>query len=521
MKENPLEKDAETDAGDLQLWAGSSQRAFLASIVESSQDAIIGKSLDGTILSWNRGAERIFGYAPEEILGRPITTLAVPGQEADILNVLSRVGRGERIEHYETIRRTRDGRDINVSLTVSPIRDDTGAIVGASKIARDITEKKKTEHQNLTLLQEVQRAVKGRDEFLSMLAHELRNPLAPLRNAIHLLQLRGDDPTVVERVRAMMERQISHMSRLIGDLLDVSRITRGMIRIEPERTDLVQLTRIVLEDQLPAFRQAGTALVTAIPDIPIWVHADRTRLSQVLDNLLENARKFTDPGGEVSIEIAADLPGREAVVRIKDTGIGVDPDMLPRIFEVFTQADLSLDRPRGGLGLGLALVKRLIELHGGTVQARSEGRDRGSEFTITLPLENEPMALADSPTGPAAKGRHLRILVVEDNRDSAESLRMLLATRGYDVKLAFTGLEGLQSARSLRPDVVICDIGLPEIDGFAVARAIRDDPVTRDIRLIAITGYGRDDDKKRALDSGFDTHLVKPADPETLLTLIS
>ncbi|QEH33874.1 Autoinducer 2 sensor kinase/phosphatase LuxQ [Aquisphaera giovannonii] len=520
MTDEVSSKDGGSEPDGLHLWSDSNRQAFLASIVESSQDAIIGKALDGTILSWNRGAERIFGYAPEEVLGRSITVLAVPGQVDDILHVLARVGRGERIEHYETSRATKDGRIINVSLTVSPIRDVSGVIVGASKIARDISDRKRTEQQNLALLEEVRRGVKGRDEFLSMLAHELRNPLAPLRNSIHLLRLRSDDPTVVERVRDMMDRQVTHMSRLINDLLDVSRITRGKITLNRERTDLGQLTRLVVDDHLEPFREAGVALNTSIPEVPIWVGGDRTRLTQVLDNLLENACKFTDPGGEVSVEVAADGPRREAVVRVRDTGIGVEPELLPRIFDVFTQADLSLDRPRGGLGLGLALVRRLVELHGGTVRAGSEGRGRGAEFLVLLPLEDEPMALTETPAGEAAPSRHVRILVVEDNRDSAESLRMLLATHGYDVRLAFNGVEGVQSAQQSHPDVIICDVGLPGMDGFAVARAIREHPDLRHVRLIAVTGYGREDDRKRALDSGFDSHLVKPADPEALLALI-
>ena len=253
----------------------------------------------------------------------------------------------------------------------------------------------------------------------------------------------------------------------------------------------------------------------------MWVHGDRTRLTQVLENLLENARKFTQCGGRTEIEVVADLSRQVAVMQVRDTGIGFDPELLPRLFEPFTQADRSLDRRPGGLGLGLALVKRLVELHDGTVSAHSAGTKLGAEFTVRLPLQEEPMALSESRPSPASTTRHVRVLVVEDNRDSAESLRMLLSTQGYEVALAFNGTEGVEAARSVRPDVVICDIGLPGMDGYAVARAIRMNPGTANTRLIAVTGYGQDDDRVRALASGFDTHLVKPADPEVLLGLLN
>ena len=399
---------------------------FLASIVESSNDAIVSKTLDGTVTSWNHAAERIFGYSADEMIGQPITKLSVPGQAEDMVRILEKLSQGQRIEHYETMRRTKDGRTINVSLSVSPIRDATGKIIGAAKIARDITERKRTEDQNAALLKEIRQSARHKDEFLCMLAHELRNPLAPLRNAVHLLHLRGNDPTVVARVRDMMDRQITHLGRLIDDLVDMSRITRGTIKLNRERTDLARLARLTTEDQREIFQNSGIAIETRLPEIPVWVHGDRTRLTQVLENLLENARKFTQSGGRIEIEVVADLSRQEAVMQVRDTGIGVDPELLPRLFEPFTQADRSLDRKRGGLGLGLALVKRLVELHDGTVSAHSAGTEQGAEFTVRLPLQDEPMALSESRPSPASTTRHVRVLVVEDNRDSAESLRMLL-----------------------------------------------------------------------------------------------
>ena len=344
-------------------------QALLASIVESSDDAIVSKSLDGIVMTWNRAAERIFGYSAAEMIGRSILTLAVPGHAEDINRVLDRVRRGERVEHYETIRQTRDGRIIHVSLTVSPIRDRTGKVIGASKIARDITDRKQTEEQNAALLDEVRQSVSRKDDFLAMLAHELRNPLAPLRNSIHLLRLRGDDPTVVTRMREIMERQVTHLGRLIDDLLDVSRITRGKVTLHRDRVDLAQLARHAIEDQSPTLSNSGIELHTRLSEIPVWVHADPIRLTQVLDNLLENARKFTEHGGTIEIEVTAAPAEGRAILRVRDTGIGIDPELLPIIFDLFTQADRSLDRSLGGLGLGLTLVKRLVELHGGKVSA--------------------------------------------------------------------------------------------------------------------------------------------------------
>jgi len=370
------------------------------------------------------------------------------------------------------------------------------------------------------LLKEIRQSANHKDEFLGMLAHELRNPLAPLRNAVHLLQLQGDDPTQVARVRELMDRQITHLGRLIDDLVDVSRITRGTINLNRERTDLARLARLTTEDRRENFENSGIAIETRFPETPVWVHGDRTRLTQVLENLLENARKFTQSGGRIEVEVVADRSRQEAAMWVRDTGVGIDAELLPRLFEPFIQADRSLDRKRGGLGLGLALVKRLVELHDGTVSAHSAGAGQGAEFTVRLPLEDEPMALAESRPSPANTTRHVRVLVVEDNRDSAESLRMLLSTQGYEVALAYTGLEGVEAARSARPDVVICDVGLPGMDGYAVARAIRTNPATAKTRLIAVTGYGDHEDRVRALASGFDTHLVKPADPKELLGLL-
>ena len=495
--------------------------SFLASIVESSDDAIVGKTLGGTVTSWNRGAERIFGYTAAEMIGRPISVLAVPGDSEDMVEILEKVARGERVDHYDTLRQAKDGRIVHVSLCVSPIRDATGKIIGASKVARDVSYRRRIEKEKEALLAEIRDQVKHRDEFLEMLAHELRNPLAPLRNAVQLLELQGNDATSVAMIRSMMERQILHLSRLIDDLLDVARITQGSLRLKEERIDLCQLAREDAEDHQTLFHKAGVALVTRLQETPVWVHGDRTRLTQILDNLLENACKFMNRGGKAEIEVTSDLTRQQAVLRVRDNGIGIEPALLPRLFDLFTQADRSLDRSRGGLGIGLAVVKRLTELHRGKVGVRSDGAGKGAEFTVLLPLASEPSALILELPSPPKADRSVRVLVVEDNRDSAESLRRLLTIHGYDVSLAYTGTEGVETAQRAQPDVVICDIGLPGMDGYAVAHAIRQNPGTASARLIAVTGYGQESDRLRALACGFDSHLVKPADPRILLGMLA
>jgi signal transduction histidine kinase/ActR/RegA family two-component response regulator len=360
-------------------------------------------------------------------------------------------------------------------------------------------------------------ADRRKDQFLAMLAHELRNPLAPLRNAVHILHRRGGDAGAVQQVGAVMDRQVQHLARLVDDLLDVSRITRGKIALHPERLDLARLVRLHAEDHRDMVAAKGLTLRLELPETPVWVQGDPSRLRQILDNLLDNALKFTDSGGRITIRLTSDAERQQAVLSAQDTGIGVEPEMLARLFDVFSQADTSLDRSRGGLGLGLALVKGLVELHGGTVQAASEGAGRGAEFILRLPQERELPALSETPPPPIGPSKRLRILVVEDNRDSAETLRMFLELFGYEVTVAHSGPDGVATAKKGRPDVVLCDIGLPGMDGFAVANALRHDPTTASARLIAVTGYGQEEDRRRALAAGFDDHLVKPVDPEVLL----
>jgi CheY-like chemotaxis protein len=359
-------------------------------------------------------------------------------------------------------------------------------------------------------------AARRKDEFLAMLAHELRNPLAPISNGLHVLRQPAVDPGSKERALDTIERQVKNLTRIVDDLLEVSRLTRGRIDLRVERLDLGRLTRDSVEDRRADFERAGLAVEVRVPQLPVWVAGDSTRLTQVLDNLLGNAVKFTPPGGRVTVRVGREEPGGRAVLAVRDTGAGIDPELLPRLFDVFSQDDRSLDRSRGGLGLGLALVKGLVQLHGGEARVASAGRGRGAEFSVLLPACPEPPAVTGLPSAASRPRKRLRILVVEDNRDSAETLRMLLQMFGHDVTVAHNGTEGVQAAKRLHPEVVLCDIGLPGLDGYGVVGELRRDPETAGARVIAVTGYGAEEDRRRSQEAGFDMHLTKPLDPDAL-----
>ena len=490
------------------------EQAILASIVATSDDAIISKTLDGQILTWNGGAQRLFGYSAEEAIGQPITLLIPPERHAEERGLLERLSRGEHIDHFETVRVTKDGRLIDISLTVSPIRDSSGKVVGASKVARDITERKQAE----LALRDVDRR---KDEFLAILAHELRNPLAPIRNSLHILRLTSQHDPVGERVGDMMDRQVSHMVRLVDDLLEVSRITSGKIALRKERVDLAAVVKNSVETSRPLIEAVEHHLMLAFPAEPLIVDGDPIRLAQVFANLLNNSAKYTDAGGE--IRITAHSEDGWAVVSVRDTGAGIPREMLPSVFELFTQIDRHADRAQGGLGIGLTLVKSLVEMHGGTVQANSAGLGKGSEFVVRLPLVPDRHT-ADFSAAPEISSSLLkprRVLVVDDNRDAAESMGILLKLLGADVHVAYGGAEALEALPAYRPDVVILDIGMPGMDGYEVARRIRQQPEFQKVTLIALTGWGQDEDRRRSHTAGFDYHLIKPADIDALQALLA
>ncbi len=490
-------------------------RARLASIVESSQDAIFGKTLEGVITTWNQGAERMYGYTEREAVGRPVTFLLPPGHEGELGPILEKLRRGERISPFETVRIRKNGALMQVLLTISPVRDTAGQVVEASVIARDITEQKRAE-------QALREAAQRKDEFLAMLGHELRNPLAPIRNCLHVLSRPQATAEHVDKAKATIERQVSHLTRLVDDLLDISRISQGKVLLRRQRLDLVDLVRTAVEDQRGSVEAAGLAASLDLPPRPLWVAGDPTRLAQILGNVLHNAVKFTERGGAIDVSLREAPEGGAARIAVRDTGIGIEPELLARLFEPFHQAETGLDRARGGLGLGLALVKGLVDLHGGRVEAVSEGAGRGVEIRIELPLEAQREEAP--PPAAAAPGvrRSRRCLIIEDNADAAESLGLLLELSGHEVTLAHDGVAGVEKARTLRPEVVLCDIGLPgKLDGYGVARALRQHFPNGDLHLIALTGYGQEEDQRRAREAGFDLHLTKPADPEKLQRLLA
>jgi PAS domain S-box-containing protein len=452
---------------------------------------------------------RWLGRPPEEIAGRLIVDVIGAEGLASIQRYIDRVLAGEQVR-YEDVVNFRGLGQRWLRAVYTPTLDAAGTPDGWVAVVDDVTEQKRAEEA-------LRQADRRKDEFLAILAHELRNPLAPIRNALHYLQLRHDDEKGVERVREIMNRQVSHLTRLIDDLLDLSRINRGKLVLKPEKVDLARLTLITSEDQRPAMEAAGLQLDLQLPQTPVWTSADPTRLNQILDNLLENARKFTDPGGRVTVRLSVGTDHAEAMLSVCDTGIGIESARLPGVFDVFSHADRNLDRSRGGLGLGLAIVRGLVELHRGRIEVHSEGRGQGTEFVIRLPLQvsDAPMeARVDSPN-PRARG--LRVLIIEDHRDVAESLRMVLELCGCHVWVAFCGREGLELAQRLKPDVAVCDLGLPGMDGFAIASALRQDPATASVRLIAVSGYGQEQDRRRAKEAGFDEHFTKPVDPKELL----
>jgi PAS domain S-box-containing protein len=490
-------------------------RARLAAIVESSDDAIVSKTLEGIIRSWNAGAERLFGYTAEEAVGRPITLIIPPERHDEEKAILERLRRGERIEHFETVRVARDGRELDISLTVSPIRDGQGRIIGASKVARDITERKRAE----AALREADRR---KDEFLALLAHELRNPLAPIRNGLQVIRLAADDADAVAQARAMMERQIGHMVRLIDDLLDISRISRNMMELRRARVLLADVVGSAVETVRPLIDAGGHTLNVSIPPEPVYLDADLTRLAQVFGNLLANSAKYTPHGGH--IRLVAERCGDEVGVTVRDDGIGIPAESLGRIFDMFSRVDRSLERSTGGLGIGLALVKGLVGMHGGTVAAESGGAGMGSTFTVRLPTLGSPPEVPIGTPSEAelhAPGPSRRVLVVDDNNDSARSLARVLELRGNSVRTAHDGLEALDIAEEFRPEVILMDVGMPRLNGYEATRRLRERPWGRSATIVALTGWGQEGDRQQSAEAGCDGHLVKPVDLAHLERLLA
>src|SRR5690606_12391953 len=395
----------------------------------------------------------------------------------------------------------------------APSESEFRALDVLARQAADLTERLR----NQAALQEANRR---KDEFLATLAHELRNPIAPLRNALELVKHQSNGDKVACGPIGMMERQIDHIRRLVDDLLDVSRVSRGIIELRKERVEVADVLEEAMEAIRPVCEARQHRLTVSLPHERIWVDGDRTRLAQVLQNLLHNACKFTNPGGD--IVLAAAREGQEAVIRVRDSGFGIDPVDLPHIFDMFVQADTSLARSGGGLGIGLTLVKNIVGLHGGSVQAESAGRGHGSEFVVRLPACRAAQAerVAGQHGRERAGAAPRRILVVDDNRDAADSLAQLLALHGHEVHTAYDGLEAVTAAGQLDPDVILLDIGLRELDGYEAARRIRERRPKGATLLVALTGWGQESDRQNSAAAGFDHHLVKPVDPGALQELL-
>ena len=395
-----------------------------------------------------------------------------------------------------------------------PVRNDEDRVLGWVGINLDIDRLKMAE-------QALRDGDRRKDEFLATLAHELRNPLAPVRNAVQLLNMTGATAPELQRARDVIDRQMQAMTRLIDDLMDISRISSNKLALSKERIELTKVVAGAVETSRPLIEQQGHELTVTLPPEPIIFDADLTRLTQVFLNLLNNAAKYTKPGGR--IDLRAERQGSDVVVSVQDTGIGIAADILPTVFEMFSQVEGSLSRSQGGLGIGLCLVKRLVEMHGGSIEAQSEGPGKGSTFVVRLPmvLEQRHVPKTGDDTEEATPSSTLRLLVVDDNRDAADSLAEVLKLMGNNVRTAYDGQEAVQAAGEFRPRVVLCDIGLPKLNGYEVCRRIREQPWGTNMLLIAVTGWGQDNDKRQSKEAGFDRHMVKPVDPQSLMKLLA
>ncbi|MGH7383907.1 MAG: CHASE3 domain-containing protein [Candidatus Rokuibacteriota bacterium] len=495
------------------------ERERFRTTLTSIGDAVVVTDAQGRITLLNPVAQGLTGWS-DEAMGQPLQTVFRIVNEATrqaVENPVSKVIRLGAIVGLanHTVLIAKDGTEVPIDDSGAPIRDSRGRIVGVVLVFRDITERRGSERA-------LQDASRRKDEFLAMLAHELRNPLAPIRNAAHTLGLLGTGDDRIRWVSGVIERQVGLMTRLVDDLLDVSRITSGKIALQQEPVSVRAVLAQALETAGPAAESRKQTLEVDAPEDAGRVNGDPVRLAQVVGNLLDNAIKYTDDGGRIRLHAWAEAD--EVVITVRDTGAGIHPELLPHVFDLFTQADRSLERRQGGLGIGLTLVRRLVEMHGGRVEATSAGPGLGSEFTIRLPRlaaddpEAEALApaVADRPAGPAR-----RVLVVDDEPDSTDSLALFLRLRGHEVRTAHDGPSALEEISRYRPDVVFLDLGLPGMSGYDVARRVRMLSDGAPLRLVALTGYGTDGDRRQTRDAGFDVHLAKPVDPQALDALLA
>ena len=486
---------------------------------DATEYAVVLVGSDGHLLCWNPGAERSYGYQSHEVVGKYFSLFFTPedirdGLPEEELRTALAEGRAQR----DVWQVRKDGSRFWCRATVTPLLNESENLRSFARVTHDLTETRAEEAQRKRA-DDLATANQSKEEFMALLAHELRSPLSPILNALNIQrQIKTDDP-ILQQAGDIIERQVGQMVRLVDDLLDVSRITKGKLRLSKERVELRVVVNRAAEDVRTLIDARKHDFSISLPVEPIWVDADPFRLEQIVVNLLNNAAKYTNPGGLIRINVSRD--GAEAVVKVRDNGLGIPPEMLPHVFDLFAQVNGTLGRSQGGLGIGLALVRNLVEMHDGTVQVHSEGLEKGCEFTVRLPVLSEISRARN--TGGRSSGlrpplQGLRIMVVEDNVDSADSLSMLLRLHGNEVLVARTGPTALELASDFRPNVVLLDIGLPGMDGYEVARRLREKPEFNNTTLCALTGFTPSEaDRRRHQETGFDHHFVKPVKLDRLL----
>jgi PAS domain S-box-containing protein len=491
-------------------------------IFETANEGIWMLDADARVTLVNRRMADMLGYQPKEMMGKAKWEFLVEKDQARVREMFERRRAGIS-EQVDVCFQHKDGRPVWAIMAARPLIDEDGVFRGTLDLFTDVTERKNLEEELRQHVRELAEADRRKDEFLATLAHELRNPLAPIRNAVGLLQLQSSGDPELEQARAIIDRQVQQMVRLIDDLLDVSRITRGKLTLRRGRVSLADVLGNAVETSRPLVEEAGHTLEVRVPSEAVYLDGDLTRLAQVFANLLNNAVKYTERGGRITL--AAERTGDTVVVAVRDTGIGIAPEQLPHIFEMFSQVTPALDRSQGGLGIGLSLVRAIVELHGGTITASSAGPGQGSAFVVRLPVAvSEHAAAPDAalaPPAPPAPATPTRVLVVDDNPDAVESLAMMLRLMKHEVAIAHDGLEALETGAAFRPDVALLDIGMPRLNGYDTARRVRELEWGRTVVLIALTGWGQEDDKRRAREAGFDLHMTKPVDPHALQRVLA
>jgi PAS domain S-box-containing protein len=522
-----------------ELEQGESAQFYLAALVTSADDAIISKTMDGTVTSWNAGAEHIFGYTAEEMIGKSVSILIPADHPNEEPEILEKIKRGQRIGSYETERVGKDGRRIHVSLAVSPIMDRQGKIIGASKIARDITDRKVVEQERLAALQEARKARQEaefsnrvKDEFLATISHELRTPLTAVLGWIRMLRAGKLDPETQTKALEVIDRNVRSQAQLIEDLLDISRITMGKLRLDVRPVQPAAVITAAVESLRFAADARQIRIQTVLDSNAGPIAGDFERLQQVVWNLLSNAIKFTPKGGRV--QIVLERVNSHIEIRVTDTGRGIRPDFLPFIFDRFTQSENVATRTHGGLGMGLAIAKAIMELHGGTITATSDGDGQGSTFIVNIPLMPMSREIPPDRVHPRAGWSDislecppeiagLKILAVDDDSDTCDMIRTVLEQCGGIVQIATSAEAAMETFRTWGPEVVICDIGMPDVDGYEFIRRVREHerPLGRKVPSVALTAFARIEDRVKSLAAGYQMHIAKPVEPGELLTIVA